>query len=126
MVQVFNSGAVYMESKSNTRYSTYLISQDLQNVIKHLILVMIDGVILVVDGILTVILSVKEFSVEVWKNNVIRRSIVDLIDQVDVIFCRFQEYLEKLKSILQYKILYEKLTKPMKDYYRKLKKNEIE
>lgn len=93
--------------------------------IRNFILFLIDSVIVLIDGTITGIIMLKDYSVKVWKNNAMRKWVWELMDLIDVIFHRFENYLEELKTTVQYRILYEKITQPMKDHYRELKKKRI-
>jgi len=92
---------------------------------KNLLLLLIDSVIVVVEFTVAGIIFLKDYSVKVWQNNVMRRWVLEFMDYINTVFCHFKNYLEKLETNIQYRILYEKVTKPMKDYYRELKKRRI-
>lgn len=90
--------------------------------IKNLILLLIEIIIVVVESIIAVIIFIKEYAVKVWKNYIIREWVWKFMDLFNKLFSHFKNYLEQLKEILQFRIFYEKTTRPMKEYYRKLKK----
>ncbi len=88
-------------------------------------LLLIDTVIVLVDCLIDAMVAIKSYGIRVWKNNVMRKWVLDFMDLMDILFRRFENYLEDLVSIIQFRIMYEKITGPMMDYYRELKKGRI-
>jgi hypothetical protein len=95
------------------------------NMFTNLILLLIGTVIVLVNGVIDAMVSVKSYGVRIWKNNVMRKWVLDFMDLMDVLFRRFENYLEELISIIQFRIMYEKISGPMMNYYRELKKRKI-
>ena len=89
--------------------------------IRNLILLLIEIIIVVVDSIITGIIFIKGYVVKVWKNYIIREWVWKFMDLFDMLFSHIENYLEQLKEVLQFRIFYEKTTKPMNEYYRELK-----
>ena len=93
--------------------------------IKNFLLLMIDSFVVVIDITISGIGMLKDYGVRVWKNNVMKRWVLEFMDNIGVLFRHIGNYLGELENIIQFKILYDKTTKPMKDYYKKLKKKHI-
>jgi len=87
---------------------------------RSFLVLVIEGVILIVDWSVTIIVLIKDYGVRVWKNNVMRKWVFDILDFADARFRRFVSYLEEIKAFLQCRIAYAKITKPMKLRYKDL------
>ncbi len=83
-------------------------------------LLVIEGVIVIVERSVAIIVLIRDYGVRVWKNNVMRKWVFDILDIADAQFRRFVSYLEEIKAFLQCRIAYAKITKPMKLRYREL------
>jgi hypothetical protein len=83
-------------------------------------LLVIEGIIGIVEWIVTIIILIKDYGVRVWKNNVMRKWVFEILDLADARFRRFVSYLKKIETFLQCRIAYENITKPMKLRYREL------
>jgi hypothetical protein len=91
----------------------------------NFILLLIGTVIMLINGLIDAMVSIKSYGVRVWKNNVMRKWVLDFMDLMDVLFRRFENYLEELVSIIQFRVMYDKITGPMMDHYRELKKRRV-
>ena len=86
-------------------------------------LYMIGGVLLGVDLFAALITMITRFSVEVWRNNVMRRWVLNTLNDTARLIGWVARYLEDLQTRIQYRALYESMTRPLKSRYRKLKRN---
>jgi len=48
--------------------------------------------------------------------------VIKCMDVIEIGNCRIKKYLEGVRVILKYRIYYENVTKPMKYYYKELRK----
>ena len=83
-------------------------------------LLVIEGVIVIIEWSVEIIVRIKDYGVRVWKNNVMRKWVFKTLDLTLAQFRRFVSYLEEIEMHLQCRIAYTKITKPMKLHYRKL------
>jgi hypothetical protein len=83
-------------------------------------LLVIEGVIVIVEWSMAIIVLIKDYGVRVWRNNVMRKWVFEILDLADARFRRIASYLEGIVTFLQCKIAFEKITKPMKLRYREL------
>jgi hypothetical protein len=92
---------------------------------RSLLLRCIEGVIVTAEWSVANIVLIRDYGIRVWKNNVMRKWVFDILDLADARFRRFVLYLEEIETFLQSRIAYAKITKPMKLRYRELigKKN---
>jgi len=87
---------------------------------RSFLLLVIEGVIIIVEWSVTIIVLIRDYGVRVWKNNMMRKWVFDILDLADARFRRFVSYLEEIVAFLQCRIAYAKITKPMKLRYREL------
>ena len=85
-------------------------------------LLLIDTVMIVVESFAQSIRWLKYYSYEIWKRNTIRKWAIQCISFIDSVVGRIETYLEDLRLVIQYRIHYEYITRPMKCYYKELRK----
>jgi hypothetical protein len=83
-------------------------------------LLVIEGVIVIVEWSVAIIVLIRDYGIRVWRNNLMRKWVFEILDLADARFRRFVSYLEEIVTFLQFKIAFEKITKPMKLRYREL------
>ena len=85
----------------------------------------IEGIIVIVEWNVAIIVLIRDYGIRVWRNNVMRKWVFEILDFADTRFRRFVSYLEEIVMFLQCRIAFDKITKPMKHRYRELigKKN---
>ena len=86
------------------------------------ILFFIDSIVFIVDGIVIGFIWLKNYILLVWRKNVFRRWLLNFIDLLDAGVCWLKNYLEGLRVIIQYRIYYKTITRPMKERYRELRR----
>lgn len=86
------------------------------------ILFFIDSIVFIVDGIVIGFIWLKNYILLVWRKNVFRRWLLNFIDLLDAGVCWLKNYLEELRVIIQYRIYYETITRPMKEHYKELRR----
>jgi hypothetical protein len=94
-------------------------------VFRSFLLIVIEGVIVIVEWSVAGIVIVRDYGVRVWKNNVMRKWVFEIMDLADARFRRFVSYLEEIETFLQCRIVYAKITEPMKLRYRELSKKRL-
>jgi hypothetical protein len=87
---------------------------------RSFLLLVIEGVIVIVKWSVALIVLIRDYGIRVWKNNVMRKWVFDILDLADARFRRFVLYLEEIEEFLRCRIAYAKITKPMKLRYREL------
>lgn|GEM_PF-1325484 len=92
---------------------------------RSFLLLVIDGVIVIVEWSVAIIVLVRDYGVRVWQNNVMRKWVFEIMDYVDAQFHRFVAYLKEIETLLQCRIVYAKITKPMKLRYRELSRRRL-
>jgi len=85
-------------------------------------LLFIESIVTVVDGIVIVIIKITNYILQVWKNNMFRKWVLICIDIFHSMVYRLRNYLEKVKVVILYRIHYEKITRPMKEYYKEIRR----
>lgn len=88
-------------------------------------LLAIEGVIVIVEWSVAGIMLVRDYGIRVWQNNVMRKWVFEIMDHVDARFHRFVAYLKEIETLLQCRIVYAKITKPMKFHYRELSRRRL-
>lgn len=92
---------------------------------RRFLLLAIEGVIVIVEWSVAGIMLVRDYGIRVWQNNVMRKWVFEIMDQVDARFHRFVAYLKEIETLLQCRIVYAKITKPMKFHYRELSRRRL-
>lgn len=87
---------------------------------RSFLLLIIECVVVTVEWSVGCIVLVRDYSVRVWKNNAMRKWVLDTLDLFVARFRRVVSYLEEIEMHLQCRIAYAKITKPMKYQYRQL------
>jgi len=87
------------------------------------LLFLIDSILWFVNRTISSIGIFVEYSVRIWQNNVMRRWVIKLMQVLVQIFRYIGNYLETVEDSITFRILYKKTTRPMKEYYRELKRN---
>jgi len=87
---------------------------------RNFLLLLIDTVIVLVEGSITGIMLVKDYGVRMWKNNVVRKWVFEIMDRADTRFREFERYLEAIETRLRCRIVYARISQPMRNYYREL------
>jgi len=87
---------------------------------RSFLLLVIEGVIVIVEWSVAIIVLIRDYGVRVWKNNSIRKWVFNILDLADARFHRFVSYLEEIEAFLQCRIAYANITKPMKLRYKEL------
>jgi len=90
---------------------------------RNILLLIIEFVVVTVEWSVGCILLVRDYSVRVWKNNAMRKWVLEALDLSVSRFRRFVSYLEEIEMHLRCRIAYTKITKPMKYQYRELSRN---
>ena len=85
-------------------------------------LLVIEGVIVIIEWRVKIIVHIRAYGVRVWENNVMRIWVFKTLDLTLAQFRRFVSYLKEIEMHLQCRIAYTKITKPMKLHYRELQK----
>jgi hypothetical protein len=83
-------------------------------------LLVIEGVIVIVEWSVAIIVLIRDYGIRIWRNNVMRKWVFEILDLAEARFRRFVSYLEEIVTFLQCKIAFDKITKPMKLRYREL------
>jgi hypothetical protein len=65
---------------------------------------------------------VKNYGVGVWKKNTMRTWVLETLDLSLALFRRVIGYLQDIEMLLQSRMAYEEITKPMKRHYRELRR----
>ncbi|MBA7713863.1 hypothetical protein ES703_122873 [subsurface metagenome] len=86
------------------------------------ILIFTDIIVIVVESSAILVSRFKNYVLQVWNKNVNRKWVFKCMDVIDIGNCRIKKYLEGVRVILKYRIYYENVTKPMKYYYKELRK----
>jgi len=94
-------------------------------VFRRFLLLAIEGVIVIVEWSVAGIVLVRDYGIRVWQNNVMRKWVFEIMDHVDARFHRFVAYLKEIETLLQCRIVYAKITKPMKFHYRELSRRRL-
>lgn len=92
---------------------------------RRFLLLAIEGVIVIVEWSVAGIVLVRDYGIRVWQNNVMRKWVFEIMDHVDARFHRFVAYLKEIETLLQCRIVYAKITKPMKFHYRELSRRRL-
>ncbi|MCK4924804.1 MAG: hypothetical protein KAS61_07505 [Spirochaetes bacterium] len=92
---------------------------------RRFLLLAIEGVIVIVEWSVAGIMLVRDYGIRVWQNNVMRKWVFEIMDHVDARFHRFVAYLKEIETLLQCRIVYAKITKPMKFHYRELSRRRL-
>jgi hypothetical protein len=82
----------------------------------------IEIVLLVVAGSISLFILVKNYGVQVWQNNVMRRYVFKVLDLADEQLRGFARHLETVETQLQCRIVYARISQPLKYHYRELKR----
>lgn len=90
---------------------------------RNLLLLIIELVVVTVEWSIGCIVHIRDYSVSVWKNNAMRKWVLETLDNSVAQFRRVVLYLEEIEMYLQCRIAYAKITKPMKYHYRQLSRN---
>ena len=85
-------------------------------------LLVIEGVIVITEWSVRIIVHLRAYGVRAWENNVMRKWVFKTLDLTLALFRRFVSYLKEIEMHLQCRIAYAKITKPMKLHYRELHK----
>ncbi len=78
--------------------------------------------LVVIDSLVGTIMLLCEYALRVWRNNALRNFVLNYIRYIEEISLRLKNYLENIKAVLNYRMQYECVTRPMRDYYRQIKK----
>jgi hypothetical protein len=87
---------------------------------RSFLLLIIELVVVVVVWSMGCMMLVRDYGVRVWKNNAMRKWVLETLDLSVARFKHFVSYLEEIEMYLQCRIAYAKITKPMKYQYRVL------
>ena len=87
------------------------------------LLFLIDSVLWLTKLVVSSINQFADYSVRIWRNNVMRVWVLKLVHWVLRIFRFIINYLEAIGDSITFRIIYKKTTRPMKEYYRELKRN---
>ena len=87
------------------------------------LLLFIELIMMVVEWSVRCIVLVKGYGIRVWQNNAMRKWVFDTLDLSLARFRRFIGYLEEIEMLLQSRIAYAEITKPLKRHYRELRRN---
>ena len=83
-------------------------------------LLVIEGVILITEWSVKIIVHLRAYGVRVWENNFMRKCVFKTLYFTLALFRLFIFYLKEIELHLQCRIAYVKITKPMKLHYREL------
>ncbi len=86
-----------------------------------MIFMVINLFLVLIDGITSTIMLLCRYSLRVWRNNVLRNFVFNVIRYIDDVSFRLKNYLEEIRVVLKYRIQYESVTRPMKVHYREIK-----
>jgi hypothetical protein len=92
---------------------------------RNLLLLIIELVVVTVEWSMSCIVRLRDYGVRVWKNNAMRKWVLEALDNSVAQFRRVVLYLEEIEMYLQCRIAYAKITKPMKYQYREISRNRI-
>jgi hypothetical protein len=84
------------------------------------LLSLIETIMVLVAGSISVFILVKDYGVRVWQNNTMRKWVFDTIDLTNTCLRGFANHLEVVETQLQCRIVYARISQPMKDHYREL------
>ncbi len=87
---------------------------------RSFLLLIIECVVVTVEWSVGCIVLVRDYGIRVWKNNAMRKWVLETLDFSVARFRRFVSYLEEIEMHLRCRIAYAKITKPMKYQYREL------
>ena len=90
--------------------------------LRNTFLSFIEMVLLVVAGSISLFILVKDYGVRVWQNNIMRRYVFKVLDLADAQLRGFAGHLEAVETQLQCRIVYARISQPLKDHYRELKR----
>ena len=85
-------------------------------------LFIVESILLGVEMAVALTMVITRYSIDVWRNNAARRWVLDLLNKIAQLFSWLKRYLQHLETNIQYRMLYENLTGPMKIHYRRLKR----
>jgi len=88
---------------------------------KELIFKVINLFLVIIDFVTDTIMLLCSYALRFWRNNVLRNFVFNFIRYIDDISFRLKNYLEDIRVVLKYRLQYENVTKPMRDYYMKIK-----
>jgi hypothetical protein len=90
--------------------------------VKQLLLIVIDNFLLLTDGAVATLNTIKGYGLRVWSNNAVRKWVLICIDRIVAQFRHFNIYLQEIEVNLHYRLIYAKVTAPMKERYKELRK----
>jgi len=88
---------------------------------KELIFMVINLFLVIIDFVTDTIMLLCSYALRFWRNNVLRNFVFNLIRYIDDVSFRLKNYLEEVRVVLKYRIQYESITRPLKNYYREIK-----
>ena len=89
------------------------------------LLSLIETIMVLVAGSISVFILVKDYGVRVWQNNTMRKWVFDTIDLTNGLLRGFANHLEAVETQLQCRIVYARISQPMKGHYRELTRKRL-
>jgi hypothetical protein len=88
--------------------------------LRNVLLSFIETIMLLVAGSISLFILIKDYGIRVWRNNTMRSWVFDAIDFTNAWLRGFANHLEAVGTKLQCRIVYARISQPMKDHYREL------
>jgi hypothetical protein len=89
---------------------------------KETVLIIINFFLGTIDNVTEIGMHLCAYALRVWRYNALRNFVFGVIRYVDYISSRLKNYIEGIATVLKYRMQYESVTKPMKEYYREIKR----
>jgi 50S ribosomal subunit-associated GTPase HflX len=93
--------------------------------LRNTLLSFIESIVVLVAGSISAFILVKDYGIRVWRNNTMRKWVFDVIDRTNALLRGFANHLEAVETQLQCRIVYARISQPMKDHYRELTRNRM-
>jgi len=89
---------------------------------KRYLIIFINSLVWFVNEIILAIGFFMNYTMKLWKNNIMRKFVLKLMEKITHGFHCIKKYLEYVMDNITFRILYDRITLPMEIYYKDLKK----
>jgi len=89
---------------------------------KRYLIRFINSLVWFVNEIILAIGFFMNYTMKLWKNNIMRKFVLKLMEKITHRFHYIKKYLEYVMDNITFRILYDRITLPMEIYYKDLKK----
>ena len=89
---------------------------------KKYLIIFIDILLLMINWIISAISLFIDYTVKLWRNNIMRKIVIEFMIKIIKLFHSIRNYLEYVKNNVTFRILYKKVTLPMEVHYKELKR----